>query len=277
MNITTGVALRPPPPCASAIDCNLNGVCVAGLCECDAGWRADDCGELALLPKQSLDGAYQHAVDLADCAVSCGPSSWGGLPLKGPDGKYHLFASQFVHNCTLAGWNPGSTVVRAVAESPEGPYTYAETVFETFHHNPTVRKLTKSQSGVGKPLFVMLMIGDDTAPPVGFGAKCAYDESRDPHHLEGYIALAYSETLVNGTWTKLPHEMVTPGDINAWDAMVTNPSPFFYDNGTALIFYRGTRWPSDGLERIGVARAASWRGPYVGRGGGSALRTPSDV
>ena len=58
---------------------------------------------------------------------------------------------------TLAGWNPGSTVVRAVADDPHGPYTFAERVFGTFHHNPTVRRLTPEQSGDGSETFVMLM------------------------------------------------------------------------------------------------------------------------
>ena len=46
------------------------------------------------------------------------------------------------------------------------------------------------------------------------------------------------------------------------DAMVTNPSPLFLKNGTALIYFRGTKWPANGYERIGFASAASWRGPY---------------
>ena len=105
--------------CTTALDCNLNGECEGGKCRCDAAWRADDCGELALLPVPSdLRGAYQTRVNLSDCAVSCGPSSWGGLPLKGADGKYHLFASLFVQNCTEHGWNPSSTIVRAVADDP---------------------------------------------------------------------------------------------------------------------------------------------------------------
>jgi hypothetical protein len=33
-------------------------------------------------------------------------------------------------------------------------------------------------------------------------------------------------------------------------------------NGTAYIYYRGTKWPSDGYERIGVTKATSWRGPF---------------
>ena len=28
------------------------------------------------------------------------------------------------------------------------------------------------------------------------------------------------------------------------------------------LFFRGTQWPANGFERIGLAKAASWRGPY---------------
>ena len=198
MNITTGLVTPPPPPLCitEGVCCSLNGVVVGDRCQCDPGWRGDDCGELDLPPAPNTDGAYQHKVNLDDCKSSptgCGPSSWGGLPLKGPDGKWHLFASQFVNNCTLAGWNPGSSVIRAVSEHPEGPFTYAETVFPTFHHNPTVRKLTAEQSGDGSPTYVMLMIGDDVPSGPGPGKSCVVDGQLDVHHLEGYIKMAWSK------------------------------------------------------------------------------------
>lgn len=196
MNITTGTVAPPPPPLcvAEGVCCSLNGHVVGNQCVCESGWRGDDCGELDLLPLPNIDGAYQTKVNLDDCKSSptgCGPSSWGGLPLKGPDGKWHLFASQFVNNCTLAGWNPGSTVIRAVSPHPEGPYEYAETVFPTFHHNPTVRKLTAEQSGDGSPTYVMLMIGDSVASGPGPGKNCVVDGKLDVHHLEGYIKMAW--------------------------------------------------------------------------------------
>ena len=83
----------------------------------------------------------------------------------------------------------------------------------------------------------------------------------DPHHLEGYIKMAWSKSLL-GPWERSRHTMVTPGSVNDWDAMVTNPAPLFLKNGTSLIYYRGTKWPADGYERIGFAASDSWRGPY---------------
>lgn len=211
------------------------------------------------MPADSLRGAYQFEV--SDPSKATNTSTWGALPVKGPDGKYHLFASQFVQNCTLSGWNPASTVVRAVGDDPLGPFTYAETVMGTFHHNPSVRVLTPEQSGTGKPLYVMYMIGADRDPPTGSGANCASGDG-DPHHLEGYVTMAWSESVF-GPWNKSKHKLITDGDINRWDAMVTNPAPLFpFENETTYLFFRGTEWPHNGEERIGLTKAPSWRGPY---------------
>lgn len=278
LNITSGTVSPPPFRCTSDLDCNLNGECDAGTgaCACDAAWRAEDCGELNLVPVADLRGAYETAgVNLSDCSSSCGPSSWGGLPLRGEDGKYHLFASQFVQNCTLKGFNPGSSVVRAVADAPAGPFAFAETVLGTFHHNPAVVRVPAAHSGTGAELFVMYTIGDDVPPPAGSGAACAWDAAADPHHLEGYMSMAHAPSVL-GPWTKVPHAILPSGGVNAWDAMVTNPGPLLLDNGTALLFFRGTRWPKDGLERIGLAKSESgWAGPY-GRVSDSPLWGPVD-
>jgi hypothetical protein len=101
----------------------------------------------------------------------------------------------YIHN-THVGWNPGSTVIRATSKSPSGPFQYAETVFKTFHHNPTVRKLSEKQSGIVGGIYVMYMIGDDTAPPLKSGNECIYDSSLDPRHLEGFITMAWSHSLL---------------------------------------------------------------------------------
>ena len=198
-------------------------------------------------------------------------------------GLLNLHLLQFVDNCTLAGWNPGSTVIRAVSDTPNGPFTYAETVFGTFHHNPTVRRLSPAQSGDGSETFVMLMIGDNVPATGEKGAKCGAG-TLDVHHLEGYIKMAWSKSLLGacgmcrlgitigdetftlrgsaGPWNYSHHTMVTPGSVDDWDAMVTNPAPLFLANGTAYLYYRGTMWPKDGYERIGVTKATTWKGPY---------------
>lgn len=113
-------------------------------------------------------------------------------------------------------------MVRATADEPMGPFVFAETVFPTFHHNPTVRRLTAEQSGDGSETYVMLMIGDFVPPEGGIGAKCIAG-TLDPHHLEGYIKMAWAKSLL-GPWNSSRHTVITPGSVNDWDAMVTNVS-----------------------------------------------------
>ena len=246
-------------------------------CSCDPGWRSPDCGELDLAPVANISGCYEHQVVLSDCGKpeGCGTSSWGGLPLySDQDGLYHLFASQFVQNCTLKGWNPGSTVIRATSPNALGPFVYEETIFGTFHHNPTVRKLTPRQSGKGKDMYLMVMIGDDAPPPPASGGDCVYDQASDPHHLEGYITQAWSTSLL-GPWTKSKTQLFPPGLTTEWDSTVTNPAPFFLDDGTAYVFYRGTQWPVSGEERIGLVKATRWDSAYA-RVGDSPIWGPFD-
>jgi hypothetical protein len=106
----------------------------------------------------------------------------------------------------------------------------------------------------------MFMIGDDTPPPPASGAKCTSSDYNS-HHLEGYISMAWADSLL-GPWNRTRHAMLSSGSPNEWDAMVTNPAPLFMPDGTAYLYFRGTRWPVDGYERIGLAKADSWRGPY---------------
>eukprot|EP00039_Didymoeca_costata_P021212 m.343793 g.343793 ORF g.343793 m.343793 type:complete len:489 (-) comp23315_c0_seq1:108-1574(-) len=264
MNITTGTVTRPPVLCVDDnVCCSLNGELTNNgtTCSCYKGWRGFDCGELDLAPVDNIDGCFQTKVNIKDCDTNCGPSSWGGLPMQDGKGVWHLFASRFVNNCTLAGWNPGSTVVRATSKNPMGPFVYQETVFNTFHHNPTVRLIPKNISGMGADIYMMLMIGDNVSPPSGVGAKCTKGAPLDVHHLEGYIKMAWSYSL-EGPWNYSHHTMVTPGSVDDWDAMVTNPSALIMADGTSYIFYRGTQWPANGYERIGFAKATSWKGPY---------------
>ncbi len=46
---------------------------------------------------------------------------WDGQIIKGPDGKYHMFASRWDQSKGHRGWS-GSVAVHAVSDSPTGPY-----------------------------------------------------------------------------------------------------------------------------------------------------------
>ena len=47
---------------------------------------------------------------------------WDGQIIKGPDGKYHIFASRWDQGRGHGGWG-GSVAVHAVSDKPTGPYT----------------------------------------------------------------------------------------------------------------------------------------------------------
>ena len=129
----------------------LGALQTSGSCTCDPGWKGVYCAVLDLVPAPSLAGAYQHTV--VDPAHPTNTSSWGGLPVKGDgDGLYHLFAAQFVQNCTLGGWNPGSEVIRATASSPFGPFTYGEKKKRGNRKTLPASNLLEETDGLRQPL-----------------------------------------------------------------------------------------------------------------------------
>lgn len=53
---------------------------------------------------------------------------WCVAPIYGPDGKVHVFYSRWPAKYGMGGWIHKSEIAHAVADRPEGPYTYLETV-----------------------------------------------------------------------------------------------------------------------------------------------------
>lgn len=52
---------------------------------------------------------------------------WCGSAVKGDDNKYHLFASRWPDSLVFhPGWMVASEIVHAMANKPEGPYTFSE-------------------------------------------------------------------------------------------------------------------------------------------------------
>jgi len=88
---------------------------------------------------------------------SGGPiSSWGATVLKGDDGIWHMWASQFTKHCGVEQWGTNSRTVHATAERPDGAYTVKEVVVPLWSHGA---KVTRAPSGE----YVMLYIA---TPPV---------------------------------------------------------------------------------------------------------------
>ena len=76
---------------------------------------------------------------------------WCGAPIRGEDGRYHLFASRVPKEVPFhPHWLFRSEIVRAEAEKPVGPYRFAEVALpprggDFFDarstHNPNIRKV----------------------------------------------------------------------------------------------------------------------------------------
>jgi len=117
-----------PPTCTSDHDCQLNGVCVSGKCDCDAAWQGDACSELAL----EGDGHYAYG------GPDSGVTSWGGGPpvLDSATGNWTLFVTEIAEHCGLSEWGTQSTVVAATARSPAGPFHRTGLAIPSQAHNP---------------------------------------------------------------------------------------------------------------------------------------------
>lgn len=63
---------------------------------------------------------------------------WCSSVIKGQDGKYHLFYSRWKRSYSFYAWLTNSTIAHAVADKPEGPYRYVNTVIdlEKEHYRP---------------------------------------------------------------------------------------------------------------------------------------------
>ena len=168
-------------------------------------------------------------------------STWGGSVIQQND-SFHLFAAEFVDNCTVGQWTTNSRIVHAVASSPSGPFKLADgaaaVAVPIWAHNPEVVRHTDGT-------YLLFSIGrpNATVPckcpspiPAGFCPRPKlYPLWADE------IQLHFTRDL-NGEWERL-------GTI----ILGSNPSPFVTPTGEVYVAFKG------GLQ---IAHAKTWRGPY---------------
>ncbi|MEW6357274.1 MAG: glycoside hydrolase family protein [Planctomycetota bacterium] len=189
---------------------------------------------------------------------------WCGSVIRGEDGRYHMFASRWPRALAFSPhWLTNSEIVRAVSDTPEGPYQFAEVVLPVrgagywdglMTHNPTIHK-----SGNTYLLYYTgtTYTGDIPTPD-------AQEKHGSPKVIEARanqcIGLA-TATSVQGPWTRRDKPILPPRP-SKWDAlMTTNAAPCVYDNGKILLVYKAVGHPKD-LLRMGAAGADHFEGPY---------------
>ena len=251
--------------CTTSLDCSLNGDCVTSTCACDPAWKGPTCSSLNLLPlapSQAINGVYRPPHHR---------TSWGANVLfSTEDQLFHMFVAEMKGKCTLTSWIPNSQITHATSTTLEGPYTFKETVFDTFHHNP--RLIQDPSDGS----YLLFMIGGPHSGTSTSG-NCSALPSAQGEVLDTRIVVSRATSL-NGPWSLPQGPLIARGKMNEWDYVVTNPTPIILANGTTLLYYRGTPkyWdddddddstsvaqPLDLPESVGVATAPHWSGPYT--------------
>lgn len=244
--------------CTSDEECNLNGICAAGACACDAGWAGATCGLLDVLPLEV------GASGMNELPRS---SSWGGsVVFAAEDGLFHMFFSEILGHCPMANWQTNSACFHSTSASAIGPFANKTQVIGAWCHNAIIRQAWDEHGAI----YLLWHIGDGSEPGKVVNcteAPAAPSAERpaptgDPARraLGGYSNwISYSRSIW-GPWTPFGENVLPGGAPGSWDASVVNMAPFPLANGTVLLGYRGA--DAQHVEKLGAAIAANWSGPY---------------
>lgn len=190
---------------------------------------------------------------------------WCGAPVKGPDGKYHLFYSRWPVKVGFApGWAIHSEIAYAVADHPQGPYTHVNVALPKRDPNPATGEeywdgdVTHNANAFfhdGKYyLYYMGNHGDGKSYPM--------------HRNHQRIGLAIAEKP-QGPWKRFDRPIVDiTDDKKSFDSLcVTNPAACMRPDGGVVLVYKAVQYikgkEMGGNVRYGAALAKSPEGPYV--------------
>jgi hypothetical protein len=180
---------------------------------------------------------------------------WCNTPVYDQAGRVHLFYSRWLDKYGMGGWIHKCEIAHAVADRPEGPYEFVETVLAprtgyfdaTTCHNPHIQFVD------GK--YCLFYMGNCNGKT---------DTKR--------IGLATADSLF-GPWQRPDEPLLPAGTDGAWDDhCTTNPAFVKHPNGQFWLYYKA--WNSDeyenaapgsirGNRKYGLAIADQLTGPYA--------------
>jgi len=266
--------------CSTNWDCSLGGICNSSLlCSCDAWFTGERCDLLNLAP--ATPGAGLQVPNYF---------SWGGHALQDTQsGVYHLFASFMCRHATLGDWTTKSSIWRATSTSPIGPFSLVEMIAQPWSHNAYISS-TKGGGG-STPNFVLYQIGDAVTDPSEWQPcynsseieedflvepRTFSSETKSPTRqniagTDGYQVFVRSAPALAGPWTVNGTGIEFTFPSGGWASSVNggNPAPFFFDNGTVLMYFSANPCPANwgninpNNNCIGVARGTSFNGPFT--------------
>lgn len=197
---------------------------------------------------------------------------WGSSVIKGEDGKYHMYASRWPKYLKFhPGWMIASEIVHAVSNTPEGPYQFSDVALGARGaqywdgrscHNPKIVKY--------KDEYILYYMGS-THP-----FEEVTEENADELTLSSKwciagrwgkrIGVATSKSP-NGPWQRLDAPALDVKPNSFYSFLTSNPSPLIREDGSVVLLFKGRTYRKDSLTHsnmfIGVATAASYKGPYT--------------
>jgi hypothetical protein len=221
-------------------------------------------GRAADAPDLDL-GARARPVPAENKFAEPGYHVWCGAPVKGGDGRYHLFYSRWPKRVGFApGWAIHSEIAYAAADRPQGPYRHVNVALPARGTNPDTGEkfwdgdVTHNANAFFRDgkyyLYYMGNRGDGKSYPL--------------HRNNQRIGLAIAENPA-GPWRRFDRPIVdVAADRTAFDSLcVTNPAACPRPDGGVLLVYKAVQFiegkPMGGNVRYGAASADRPEGPYV--------------
>ena len=128
--------------CNSNLNCSLNGLCVDGVCVCDAAWRGPSCAALALLPTGPtgdlrIENTSTWGMTVFPMRQTGDNDSISTGRANGSNGsdewQWHGLFAEMGNHCGLTSWETNSFISHATAPSPGGPWSRQDTVLVSGH------------------------------------------------------------------------------------------------------------------------------------------------
>ena len=221
---------------------------------------------VSLINAQELDlGARVKPLPVANRFGEDGCFVWCGAPVKGPDGKYHLFYSRWPVKVGFApGWAIHSEIAYAFSDKPTGPYQHVNVSLPPRGINPATGRKFWDGDVTHNPnaffhngkyyLYYMGNYGDGKSYPM--------------HRNHQRVGVAIAENP-GGPWKRLDHPIVDiTHDKKSFDSLcVTNPAACMRPDGGVVLIYKAVQYiegkEMGGNVRYGVALADKPEGPYI--------------